>query len=171
MCTTRTTCSTSWPTSCWADSIRDPKERLRLLAASLAAVLEEHPAAPFLLSRPFQSPAGLRVSEALLGILDGAGFDTGQSVRLLQVVTGMVLGAAIHRATYAAAWRDRPPGSVDDAPAWVGLESGEFPYLSGAAEQLMSWSPESDADRLTIDLLVSGLEALASQTARVSTVD
>ncbi|MEZ0240204.1 MAG: TetR/AcrR family transcriptional regulator C-terminal domain-containing protein [Chloroflexota bacterium] len=144
------------------------QERLRRLASNLLAMLEAHPAAPFLLSRPFESAAALRVSEAWFGILHSAGFDTGQSVRLLQVVTGMVLGPAIHRATYAAAWRDRPREAAGTAPGRGELQPGDFPYLSEAADQLMDWSPGSDADRVTIELLVSGLEALASRPTRGS---
>ena len=83
--------------------------RLRRLAASLLRVLEAHPAAPMLLSRPFASPAALRVSEALLAILASAGFDPQESVRLIQVITGMVLGPAIRQEAYAAAWRERTP--------------------------------------------------------------
>ena len=44
------------------------------LAASLLAVLQAHPAAPFLLSRPFVSPAALRVSEAMLACSIGLVF-------------------------------------------------------------------------------------------------
>ena len=47
-----------------------------------------------------------------------------------------------------------------------GLFAGEFPYLSSAAEQLMDWSAGTDADRLTIELLVGGLEALAARPIR-----
>ena len=135
--------------------------RLRRLAASLLAVLEAHPAAPLLLSRPFASPAALRVSEALLAILDSAGFGLQDSVRLTQVITGMVLGPAIHRATYAAAWRDLPPGAAQ--ASMEGLSAEEFPHLSSASDQLLDWSAEPDANRLTIELLVNGLDALAGR--------
>jgi hypothetical protein len=39
--------------------------------------------------------------------------------------------------------------SADDFPLW------------SAAQQFMDWSAGADADRLTIELLVGGLEALA----------
>jgi hypothetical protein len=45
------------------------------------------------------------------------------------------------------------------------LSGDEFPLL-GAANQFMDWSPGADADRLTIELLVGGLEALAVQPNR-----
>jgi TetR/AcrR family tetracycline transcriptional repressor len=142
------------------------QERLRRLAASLLGMLEAHPAAPLLLSRPFDSPAALRVSEAWLAILDHAGFGPRQSVLLLQVVTGMVLGPAIHRATYGAAWRDRPPDAVRQQASMDGPSADEFPYLSSALDQVQDWSAGPDADRLTIELLVTGLEALAAHRNR-----
>jgi AcrR family transcriptional regulator len=139
------------------------QERLGRLAASLLAVLEAHPAAPMLLSRPFASLAALRVSEALLAILDSAGFGPQESMRLVQVITGMVLGPAIHRATYAAAWRDLPPDAVPKPAPTEGLSAAEFPHLSRASDLLQDWSAGADADRLTIELLVNGLDALAGR--------
>jgi TetR/AcrR family tetracycline transcriptional repressor len=137
--------------------------RLRRLASSLLAVLQAHPAAPLLLSRPFNSPAALRVSEALLGILDQAGFSSQESVRLVQVITGMVLGPAIHRATYAAASREVPPDDARQRASAEWLSSGNFAYLGSAARELSDWSAGADADQLTIELLVRGLEAIADQ--------
>jgi TetR/AcrR family transcriptional regulator, tetracycline repressor protein len=142
--------------------------RLRRLASSLLAVLQAHPAAPFLLSRPFNSPAALRVSEALLGILDQAGFSRQESVRLVQVITGMVLGPAIHRATYAAASREVPQDDPRQQASAEWLSSGNFPYLASAARELSHWSAGADADEFTIELLVSGLEALAGRANQSS---
>jgi TetR/AcrR family tetracycline transcriptional repressor len=138
------------------------QDRLRRLLGSYQAVVAAHPAAPILLSRPFVSEAALRRSEALLGILRCAGFDAGQSARVLQVITGMLLGPAIHRATWAIASRDRPQDSARQQASMEALSADEFPFL-GAANQFMDWSPGTDADRLTIELLVGGLEALANQ--------
>jgi len=142
------------------------QDRLRRLLGSYQAVVAAHPATPLLLSRPFVSPAALRGSEALLAILHNAGFDAGQSVRLMQVISGMLLGPAIHRATWAAASGDLPPDAARQQASMEGLSAGEFPHLSSAADQLVDWSAGSDADRLTLELLVGGLEALAAQPNR-----
>jgi AcrR family transcriptional regulator len=142
------------------------QDRLRRLLASFQAVVATHPATALLLSRPFVSPAALRVSEALLATLHSAGFDAGQSVRLLQVITGMALGPAINRATWAAASRNLPPDADLQQASMEGLSAGEFPYLSRAAAQFMDWSAGVDANRLTIELLVGGLEGLAAQPNR-----
>jgi hypothetical protein len=98
----------------------------------------------------------------LLAILQSAGFDAGQSARLLQLISGMLLGAAIHRATWATAERDRPRDADRQQASMEGLSADDSPHLWSAA-QFMDWSPGADADRLTIEILVSGLEALASQ--------
>lgn len=141
------------------------QDGLRRLLASFQAVVAAHPATALLLSRPFVSPAALRVSEALLATLHSAGFDAGQSVRVLQVMTGMVLGPAINRATWAAASRDLP-SDADHQASMEGLSAGMLPYLSSAAAQVMDWSAGADADRLTIELLVGGLEVLAADPDR-----
>jgi TetR/AcrR family transcriptional regulator, tetracycline repressor protein len=138
------------------------QEALRRLAAALLAMLEAHPAAPLLLSRPFNSQSALRISETMLAILDRAGFSPDQSVRLLQVMTGMVLGPAIHRATYAAAWREPPKAAGGEASS-AGLSPDQFPYVARLADQLAAWSSGPEADRLAVELLVAGLAALAAQ--------
>jgi len=91
---------------------------------------------------------------------------SGASLSLQQVITGMVLGPAINRATWAAASRNLPPDADRQQASIEGLSVGEFPYLSSAARQFMDWSAGADANRLTIELLVGGLEALAAQPNR-----
>ena len=90
------------------------QDALRRVAESLLGVVQDHPAAPLLLARPFESAAALRISETMLAILDRAGFGPVQSVRLMQVLTGMILGPAIHRATYALAWRERSTAKLHE---------------------------------------------------------
>lgn len=136
---------------------------LRGVAESLLAVVRAHPAAPLLLARPFESPNAMRISETMLAILDEAGFGSSESVPLMQVLTGMILGPAVHRATYAHAWREQPAVAVAEPTA---LPAGEFPYLSKAANQLMDWSQGPAMDRLTIELWVAGVEQLADQGKR-----
>ena len=142
------------------------QDRLRRLLASFQAVVAAHPAAALLLARPFVSPASMRVSEALLATLHSAGFDAGRSVRLLQVITGMILGPAIDRAMWATAARELPPDAYRQMAPLQGLSAGEFPYLLSAADQFMDWSAGADADHLTVELLVGGLEALAADPNR-----
>jgi AcrR family transcriptional regulator len=142
------------------------QEALRRLAGSLLVVLQEHSSAAFLLSRPFESPAALRVSEAMLSILDRAGFDTAEAVRMVQVMTGMVLGPAIHRATYAAASRQRPRDDPAEPARAEALPSAEYPHLASAVDRLLDWSAGAEEDWLVVELLVNGLEALAAGAGR-----
>jgi AcrR family transcriptional regulator len=137
------------------------QDALRSVATTLLAIVEAHPAAPLLLARPFASPAALRVSETVLAVLDRAGFGPTESVRLLQVLTGMILGPALHRVTYSRAWRDQPMDAADEQAGWSAEAASDFPYLSRLAEQLMDWSAGPEVDRLTIELWVAGVEALA----------
>lgn len=139
------------------------QEALRGVAASMLAVVQAHPAAPFLLSRPFVSQSALRVTETMLAILERAGFGPVESVRLVQVLTGMILGPAIHRATYSAAWRESAVDPAREQAAWTGLDAEEFPNLMRVADQLNDWRPGPEADELTIELLVAGVEQLAKR--------
>ena len=148
-----------------ADESATWQDRLRRLLGSYQSVAAAHRAAPFLLSRPFVSPAGPRVTEALLAILHSAGFDARQSGRLLQVISGMVLGPALHRATWAAASRDRSAEMPSEQASMEVLSAEEFPYMT-AVEPFIDWSPGPDADRLTLELLIGGLEPLADQPNR-----
>jgi TetR/AcrR family tetracycline transcriptional repressor len=138
------------------------QDRLRRLLGSYQSIASAHPAAPFLLSRPFVSPAALHLTEALLAIFHSAGFDARQSGRLLQVSSGMFLGPALHRAAWAAGSRESWSDSARQEASEEVLSAEEFPYMSSAA-QFIDWSPGPEADRLTIELLVGGLEVLAEQ--------
>jgi len=122
------------------------QKSLRAIGQRFLALVEAHPAAPFLLSRPFDPAAARDVSAALLTILGQAGFAPADAVRMLQVLTGMLVGPAIHRATYAAASRETRPDEVE-----------------ASADQTSDWITGVDADRLTLDLWVGGVEALAGR--------
>ena len=148
-----------------ADATTTWQDRLRRLLGSYQTVAAAHPAAPFLLSRPFVSSAEPPVTEAMLATFHDAGFDASQSARLLQVISGMVLGPALHRATWATAARDRPPVRSARRASMAPPSAEESPHFR-AAEQFIDWSGGPEADLLTLELLVGGLEALADQAAR-----
>ena len=136
------------------------QEDLRRLGSRFLELVAAHPAAPFLLSRPFESPGSRRVSVVLLGILDRAGFDPPDAVPLLQALTGMLLGPAVHRATYAAAaarMSSRRPGE----PPEVAPAAGGEP--DWRVDQLSAWAADPDADRLVVELWVAGVEGLAAR--------
>ena len=137
------------------------QEDLRRLGASFLALVSAHPAAPFLLSRPFDSPGARRVGVALLGILDRAGFAQHNADNLLQALTGMLLGPAIHRATYAAAAARHGSNGTSATP---GTDAeGEPEWM---VDEQASWAAGPDADRLVVELWVAGVEGLATRQPR-----
>lgn len=138
------------------------QEALRQVGTSFLELVQIHPAAPFLLSRPFESATALRVTETILAILGRAGFPPIDALRLLQVLTGMLLGPAIHRATYATASREQPTDSARE-PTSTWLSPEEFPHLSRVADELMNWSAGPELDRLVVDLWVAAVEMLATR--------
>ena len=139
------------------------QEELRRLGNSFLALVAAHPAAPFLLSRPFESPGSRRVSVALLGILDRAGFDPRDAVPLLQALTGMLLGPAVHRATYAAAAARMGSRGPSEPPGMAAAAGGEPDWR---VDQLSAWAADPDADRLVVELWVAGVEGLATSQPR-----
>jgi len=152
-----------------ADDTVSWQERLRRLFGSYQAVAAAHPAAPFLLSRPFTSAREPQVTEALFRAFDDAGFDARQSGLVMQVISGMVLGPALHRAAWAAAMREvattGAQDSTTDSPS-----AQDFPHSSAVAP-FLDWSASIEADRLTLELLISGLEALADPTKSRSAME
>lgn len=143
------------------------QDELRRLGQSFLALVAAHPAAPFLLARPFDSRGARRVTVKLLGILDRAGFAPRDAVRLLQALTGMLLGPAVHRATYAAAaariGSNGPSGAPEDAPAEGGAD--------WQVDELSDWAAGPDPDRLVVELWVAGVEGLAASQPRTSGSD
>jgi AcrR family transcriptional regulator len=139
------------------------RDELRRLGNSFLALVAAHPAAPFLLSRPFESPGSQRVSEALLGILDRAGFDPRDAVHLLQALTGMLLGPAVHRATYAAAPARKGSSGPSEPPGIAATAGGERDWR---VDQQAGWAAGPDSDRLVVELWVAGVEGLAAKQPR-----
>jgi hypothetical protein len=96
--------------------------------------------------------------------LHAGGFDAAQAVRLFQLISGMLLGPAIHRAFWAEAARRRPNDAARQEASIEGATGAEFSYLASATERFLDWSPGPDADRLAMDLLIAGVEALAERS-------
>ena len=136
------------------------QDELRRLGNSFLSLVAAHPAAPFLLSRPFESPGSWRVSAALLAILDRAGFDPRDAVPLLQALTGMLLGPAVHRATYAAAAARKGQSGPSEPPEEATADGGEPDWR---VDQLRAWTADPDSDRLVVELWVAGVQGLAAR--------
>ena len=139
------------------------QEDLRRLGTSFLSLVAAHPSAPFLLSRPFESPGSRRVSVALLGVLDRAEFDPRDAVPLLQALTGMLLGPAVHRATYAAAAARMASRGPSEPPDRAAAPGGEPDWR---VDELNEWAADPGVDRLVVDLWVAGVEGLAASRYR-----
>jgi AcrR family transcriptional regulator len=136
------------------------QDRMRRLLGSYQAIVTAHPSMPVVISRPLVAPAQLRVTEALLAILNAAGFQPSQSALLVQVLAGMLVGPAIHRATWLHA-EEQSPEAASDSAQMEALMAGDFPNFAVVAP-LMDWT-WGGVDQITLDLLMGGLEALAAQ--------
>jgi len=136
------------------------QEELRRVGERYLAVITAHPAAPFLLSRPFHSPAARKVSERMLDILARAGFEPRTAMRLLQVSTGLLLGPPLHRAVYAAA-RERSIGNAKRLMARDPIDRSGSPQVATGGQS--SWITASEADRLTLELWLAAVEGLAKR--------
>jgi len=139
------------------------QERLRRLLNSYQTVLAAHPATPQLVTRPFVSTAGLRVSESLLDILQDAGFSPDEAVQLLQAITPLVLGPALHRSGWGKSSPDLTLDAARMEESMTGVTAGEYPHVAAVVGRLLDWSDSAAIDRMTVDILVAGVAALASR--------
>jgi AcrR family transcriptional regulator len=142
------------------------EERLRRLLNSYQAVLAAHPATPQLVTRPFVSTAGLRVSESLLDILQGAGFSPDEAVQQLQAIIPLVLGPALHRSGWGQSSPDLTLDTGRMEESMTGATPDEYPKVAALAGRMLDWPDPAVTDRLTVDIVVAGIAALASNRAR-----
>jgi AcrR family transcriptional regulator len=137
------------------------EERLRRLLNSYQAVLAAHPATPQLVTRPFVSTAGLRVSESLLDIFQGAGFSPDEAVELLQAIIPLVLGPALHRSGWGQSSPDLTLDTARMEESMTGVTADEYPHVALLVDRMLDWSDSAALDRMTVDILVAGVAALA----------
>jgi AcrR family transcriptional regulator len=137
------------------------EERLRRLLNSYQAVLAAHPATPQLVTRPFVSTAGLRVSESLLDIFQSAGFSPDEAVELLQAIIPLVLGPALHRSGWGQSSPDLALDTARMKESMTGATAVEYPHVAALAGRMLDWPESAAIDRMTVDLLVAGVAALA----------
>lgn len=147
-----------------AGSAADPwEQRLRRLLISYQTVLAAHPATPQLVTRPFVSTAGLRVSETLLDILQSAGFSPDEAVQLLQAITPLVLGPALHRSGWGKSSPDLTLDIARMQESMTGVTAAEYPHVAAVVDRMLDWSDSATIDRMTVDILVAGIAALAAR--------
>jgi TetR/AcrR family transcriptional regulator, tetracycline repressor protein len=102
--------------------------------------------------RVLLSPGGLRISEAGLRILDGAGLDPEESARAWQALFG-----------YAVGFPSFESNSRETRVAIAGLPVKDYPALTAAAEAFAAGDEEVHFD-YGLDRLLDGLETRVQDT-------
>ena len=131
--------------------------RLGSLAHAFRRVLCAHPnALPVFASRPAMLPS-LKHVEAVLGVLESAGFDRLSQLQALHTVVAYVVGSAFLQL-----------GLVEDQESRLALgdlSGADLPHLAAAAPLLEGYDEEAEFT-FGLDLLVRGLEARARRRRR-----
>jgi len=139
----------------------DWREDLRVAAHSFRALLVSHPAAARIFySRPLFTPAGLRVADAMLGLLGRAGFSPDEAVLRYKQFVRMVLSLVMLETS------SDPDASVTDREelervrrlTFETLPRDRYPNLVAAAASFAT-PPDPDGDfESGLELIVAGLE-------------
>jgi AcrR family transcriptional regulator len=132
---------------------------LRARARALRAALRAHPnALPIFATRPAVTPAAIAHVEAVLDVLQRAGFSADEAISALQVLTAFVVGHSI------AAYAPRPPDEASQ-PAYDRLDDKQFPRVREAARLLLTHDLEAELE-FGLDALFAGLEVRLARPRR-----
>jgi AcrR family transcriptional regulator len=142
-------------------------DMLRATLRAAYSAFENHRSAGVLIARPLVSPAAMRLTETLLQVLQLGGFSATESVKLIQVLTGMILGPVVLASGYG---RLAGQGSQTSAKGDASydnfvqrLSAGEYPVLLSVLPAVLEWPSPTDLSDAAVDLLVEGLAALAAR--------
>lgn len=139
--------------------------QLRALLDAEVAVLRRHPAlAPLMLTHESMSPNLLRAIEAALGVLRHAGFSPSEATQIVQHAEQTIVNLVL-----------RQPGNAPEHDPTVIEEQGRqmlasirslpqdaFPYIIEAAVPLSRCDDPDEYYRFGMDLLMSGICAMAN---------
>ncbi|MGV8849137.1 MAG: TetR/AcrR family transcriptional regulator [Propionibacteriaceae bacterium] len=130
------------------------QDQLRMLALSYLATLRAHPhAAPLIAQRSLRTAGALRVVEKALRIMTDAGAELGEAVATIDAIG--LLSAGIAQAAIAS----HEPGGRAAGDPFAGLEPGEFPLLTRAAEAGVLSDGLADVLSFAVDGMIAALEA------------
>ncbi|QBI53582.1 TetR/AcrR family transcriptional regulator [Streptomonospora litoralis] len=141
-------------------------EQLRALLRAVLGAMRTHPAAaPLLANRTVASESGLRLTETALDVLGQAGFDPAEATQLarhaLSSLANLVSGQP------GVVTGEEPDGAADARRrARLFLESlspERYPRLIGAAAPLSEGVDTETYFSFGLDLLLSGIEAMAAR--------
>lgn len=141
------------------DPAADWTDQLRQVLHAVHRVALAHPVCPQLVAgRPFLSQQADRATEALLAILERAGFGMELSADITRQLMLLSLGPALLPSIWA-------PQSDPDAARRIRvhlaeLPPGEFPRVLKAGGALLNRVDPERTRKLGIDLLIAGVESL-----------
>jgi AcrR family transcriptional regulator len=131
------------------------RTRLRHLVATMWSALVEHPSAIQVRARrPILTAASLRAGEAGMAILREAGLGVDQAAAAWRLLFTYVFG-------YAAFSSEEP--SPKQRAEWREqlreLPGGQFPNVSGHANELVNWMGGREPFEAGLELILDGIEA------------
>ncbi|WP_426452753.1 TetR/AcrR family transcriptional regulator C-terminal domain-containing protein [Paenibacillus sp. S-38] len=141
----------------------DWRDQVRGLLYALRQVLLDHPSGRVLLSRRSLPEANrLKLFEASLGILRGAGFEPREAFFIFEHFLNQVVSLVVAGDGYVQ-------GSEEERQVWGaqllefygGLPQQEFPWLVEAAPNIAACVDKDSHFKFGIDLLLAGVEAIA----------
>jgi AcrR family transcriptional regulator len=138
----------------------DWRAAMRARGLSVRAALKRHPWANGLMEVRRPGPANLRVHDAVMGCLRGAGFPFATAIHAFSVQDAYIYGFALQDQTLNL----ETPQSAGRAARRRAADAGgfaDYPHLAEIAEKLPATGYDPDAEFLWgLDLILDGLERL-----------
>ena len=121
-----------------------PREELWIFAHSMRDGLRAHPRVlPLVAASPLRTPGALLIVDRLLGAIHRAGVTGVESIYVLQVIVGYVIGHTLVQTGGRAV--DLEPGPSGPS-AWRQVPAEEYPRLHSLLPEVAQWNPEHEFD-------------------------
>jgi TetR/AcrR family tetracycline transcriptional repressor len=140
-------------------------DALRASLRSAAQVLADHPAASDILrAGTGTSPHSLRLTEAWLGTLIGAGFSPAEALVVVQQLSALLLAPRPKHghAPSSVGAHDVPASRRNPPPALASLDD-DHPYLRATLPHAGAWIDEERDRHFGVELLLAGVQALLAR--------
>ena len=121
-----------------------PREELWIFAHSMRDGLRAHlRVLPLVAASPLRTPGALLIVDRLLGAIHRAGVTGVESIYVLQVIVGYVIGHTLVQTGGRAV--DLEPGPSGPS-AWRQVPAEEYPRLHSLLPEVAQWNPEHEFD-------------------------
>jgi TetR/AcrR family transcriptional regulator, tetracycline repressor protein len=139
------------------EPIVDWLDALRTSLRCAARVIADHPGASDILrAGTGMSPHSLRLTEAWLGVLVGAGFSPSEAMVVVQQLSAILLAPRPKHG--AGSPSDAPPNKARRQPTIAQL--AEYPYLRSTLLQAGAWIDAARDRDFGVELLLAGVRSL-----------